>query len=114
MINMEKLNGEERGATMEIIKDACENWGFFEVIINNFVSFHCLSFFIHLGALPKAELVHGAQSRKRKKITIFIDLIRFCLRLIFVVNEPRNFARANGHGRKIDKGSLQEVYGAEV
>ena len=31
VINLEKLNGEERGATMEIIKDACENWGFFEV-----------------------------------------------------------------------------------
>lgn len=32
MINMEKLNGEERGATMEMIKDACENWGFFELV----------------------------------------------------------------------------------
>ncbi|KAL6579865.1 Aconitate hydratase mitochondrial [Orobanche minor] len=30
VIDMEKLNGEERSATMEIIKDACENWGFFE------------------------------------------------------------------------------------
>lgn len=32
MINMEKLNGKERGATMERIKDACENWGFFELV----------------------------------------------------------------------------------
>lgn len=32
LINMEKLNGEERPATMELIKDACENWGFFEVL----------------------------------------------------------------------------------
>ncbi|KAL6330326.1 hypothetical protein AAG906_040253 [Vitis piasezkii] len=32
VINMEKLNGEERGATMEMIKDACENWGFFELV----------------------------------------------------------------------------------
>ncbi|KAL8156861.1 1-aminocyclopropane-1-carboxylate oxidase-like [Apium graveolens] len=32
IINMEKLNGEERAATMERIKDACENWGFFEVL----------------------------------------------------------------------------------
>lgn len=31
IINLEKLNGEERGLTMEKIKDACENWGFFEV-----------------------------------------------------------------------------------
>nr|DAD23495.1 TPA_asm: hypothetical protein HUJ06_024958 [Nelumbo nucifera] len=32
IINMEKLNGEERAATMEILKDACENWGFFELL----------------------------------------------------------------------------------
>ncbi|KAL3519406.1 hypothetical protein ACH5RR_017555 [Cinchona calisaya] len=32
VINMENLNGEERAATMDIIKDACENWGFFEVV----------------------------------------------------------------------------------
>ncbi|GFZ10642.1 ACC oxidase 2 [Actinidia rufa] len=29
---MEKLNGEERAPTMEKIKDACENWGFFELV----------------------------------------------------------------------------------
>lgn len=33
VINLEKLNGEERTSTMESIKDACENWGFFEVLI---------------------------------------------------------------------------------
>ena len=32
VIDFSKLNGEERGATMEMIKDACENWGFFEVL----------------------------------------------------------------------------------
>ncbi|GAB4859402.1 Aconitate hydratase mitochondrial [Ancistrocladus abbreviatus] len=32
VINMEKLNGEERSATMEMINDACENWGFFELV----------------------------------------------------------------------------------
>ena len=32
VINMEKLNGVERDATMAKIKDACENWGFFEVL----------------------------------------------------------------------------------
>ncbi|KAL6549392.1 Aconitate hydratase mitochondrial [Orobanche hederae] len=32
VIDMEKLNREERSATMEIIKDACENWGFFEMM----------------------------------------------------------------------------------
>jgi len=34
VVDMEKLNGEERNATMEKIKDACENWGFFEVFQN--------------------------------------------------------------------------------
>ncbi|MQM03617.1 hypothetical protein Taro_036403 [Colocasia esculenta] len=32
VINMEKLEGEERAAAMDTIKDGCENWGFFEVI----------------------------------------------------------------------------------
>ncbi|CDP04457.1 unnamed protein product [Coffea canephora] len=32
VIDMEKLDGEERAATMGVIKDACESWGFFEVL----------------------------------------------------------------------------------
>ncbi|XP_048233323.1 1-aminocyclopropane-1-carboxylate oxidase [Ricinus communis] len=32
VINLEKLNGEERTATMAKINDACENWGFFELL----------------------------------------------------------------------------------
>ncbi|KAL2495444.1 1-aminocyclopropane-1-carboxylate oxidase 4 [Forsythia ovata] len=32
VINLVKLNGEERAATMEKINDACENWGFFELV----------------------------------------------------------------------------------
>ncbi|XP_022149577.1 1-aminocyclopropane-1-carboxylate oxidase 1 [Momordica charantia] len=32
VINLEKLNGHERAAIMEKIKDACENWGFFELL----------------------------------------------------------------------------------
>ncbi|OIT00518.1 PREDICTED: 1-aminocyclopropane-1-carboxylate oxidase [Nicotiana attenuata] len=32
VVNMELLNTEQRAATMETIKDACENWGFFEVV----------------------------------------------------------------------------------
>ncbi|KAK2992211.1 hypothetical protein RJ640_005698 [Escallonia rubra] len=32
VINMDKLDGEERNATMEMINDACENWGFFELV----------------------------------------------------------------------------------
>lgn len=32
VINMENLNGENRAITMDKIKDACENWGFFELV----------------------------------------------------------------------------------
>ncbi|KAM3301541.1 1-aminocyclopropane-1-carboxylate oxidase 1 [Capsicum chacoense] len=32
IINLEKLNGAERANTMGMIKDACENWGFFELV----------------------------------------------------------------------------------
>nr|BAG06705.1 1-aminocyclopropane-1-carboxylate oxidase [Ficus carica] len=32
VIDMTKLNGDERKTTMELINDACENWGFFEVM----------------------------------------------------------------------------------
>lgn len=33
VINMAKLHGEERATAMEVLRDACENWGFFEVYI---------------------------------------------------------------------------------
>uniref|UniRef100_M8CMB2 1-aminocyclopropane-1-carboxylate oxidase n=1 Tax=Aegilops tauschii TaxID=37682 RepID=M8CMB2_AEGTA len=32
VINMEKLETQERGAAMGVIGDACENWGFFELL----------------------------------------------------------------------------------
>ncbi|KAL2341341.1 hypothetical protein Fmac_009281 [Flemingia macrophylla] len=32
VVDLGNLNTEERGATMELIKDACENWGFFELV----------------------------------------------------------------------------------
>lgn len=32
VVDLSKLNGEDRKPTMEMIKDACENWGFFEVV----------------------------------------------------------------------------------
>lgn len=32
VINMVKLDGEERGAAMDVLRDACENWGFFEIL----------------------------------------------------------------------------------
>ncbi|KAE8696724.1 1-aminocyclopropane-1-carboxylate oxidase 1 [Hibiscus syriacus] len=32
VIDFSKLNGEERATAMEMISDACENWGFFELV----------------------------------------------------------------------------------
>ncbi|KAJ3677052.1 hypothetical protein LUZ60_002776 [Juncus effusus] len=32
IINMEKLNGEERESAMALLREACENWGFFEIL----------------------------------------------------------------------------------
>ncbi|KAF8730253.1 hypothetical protein HU200_017234 [Digitaria exilis] len=32
VINMEKLKTEEKPKAMEVIRDACENWGFFELL----------------------------------------------------------------------------------
>jgi len=32
VINMEELNGEERRVAMKVLNDACENWGFFELL----------------------------------------------------------------------------------
>ncbi|KAL7213632.1 hypothetical protein ACSBR2_016211 [Camellia fascicularis] len=49
VIYMEKLNGEERATTMEMIKDACENWGFFELL-----DLLCENLGIEKGYLKKA------------------------------------------------------------
>ncbi|KAL6010244.1 Aconitate hydratase mitochondrial [Asimina triloba] len=35
VIDLEMLQGEERGSTMQLIKDACENWGFFETCMGD-------------------------------------------------------------------------------
>ncbi|VVA93704.1 unnamed protein product [Arabis nemorensis] len=32
VVDLSKLNGEERDQTMALINDACENWGFFEIV----------------------------------------------------------------------------------
>nr|BCS80022.1 1-aminocyclopropane-1-carboxylic acid oxidase [Delphinium grandiflorum] len=41
VINMENLNGTHRGKTMEIINNACENWGFFE-LVNHGISYELM------------------------------------------------------------------------
>lgn len=49
VVNMEMLNTEKRAATLEKIKDACENWGFFEVTLKfnlNYVIFSLIKMFI--------------------------------------------------------------------
>jgi len=35
IIDMGLLGGEERPAAMELLRDACENWGFFEVDVQH-------------------------------------------------------------------------------
>ena len=35
VVNMEKLETEEKATAKEVIRDACENWGFFEVCIQH-------------------------------------------------------------------------------
>ena len=44
VIDLSKLNGEERDQTMALIDDACQNWGFFEVFVSLllFISFSFL------------------------------------------------------------------------
>ena len=34
VVDLSKLNGEERDQTMALVDDACQNWGFFEVIVS--------------------------------------------------------------------------------
>ncbi|GAB2298932.1 Aconitate hydratase mitochondrial [Dionaea muscipula] len=41
VVDLGKLNGEERSSTMELIKDACENWGFFE-LVNHGISYELM------------------------------------------------------------------------
>ncbi|KAL8136832.1 LOW QUALITY PROTEIN: hypothetical protein V2J09_002833 [Rumex salicifolius] len=47
IINMANLNGEERKATMELINDACENWGFFE-LLNHGISHELMAMVEHM------------------------------------------------------------------
>ena len=39
VINMGLLGGEERPAAMELLRDACENWGFFEVPLTHHTTY---------------------------------------------------------------------------
>nr|VDD59085.1 unnamed protein product [Brassica oleracea] len=32
VVDLSKLNGEERDQTMALVDDACQNWGFFELL----------------------------------------------------------------------------------
>ncbi|KAI3741017.1 hypothetical protein L1987_58681 [Smallanthus sonchifolius] len=65
VVNMEKLNGEERAATMNLINDACENWGFFEVMkefakqLENILDILCENLGLEKGYLKK--VFYGAK-----------------------------------------------------
>lgn len=91
IVNMEKLNGNERNVTMEKIKDACENWGFFEVIITT--------------------------EEKKKKGTLIINynvIEKYLICFIFIGGEASYINRIVGHSGKGYKRTLQEVHGAKV
>lgn len=78
VIDMSKLNTDERKPTMEFIKDACENWGFFEVLlyyIYLYISFLALFLLCCFGVL---------------NCVVFV--------LIISVDEPWNNKRADGQG----------------
>jgi len=44
VVDLSKLNGEERDQTMALINEACENWGFFEVH-TQYLTYYCLKRF---------------------------------------------------------------------
>lgn len=54
IINMEKLDGAERGVAMDVLRDACENWGFFEILNHG----------IPLELMDKVEMMTKAHYKK--------------------------------------------------
>lgn len=78
---------------MEMIKDACENWGFFEVLINQILSCICMR-------LCKKGLIN--------------QLCWFFLCVWFEVGEPWYIHWVDGHRGEVNKRALQEDYGAKV
>lgn len=53
VVDMGKLNTEEKTSTMEMIKDACENWSFFEVLYKAKLATHiCILSTIPLFSCP--------------------------------------------------------------
>ncbi|RRT58990.1 hypothetical protein B296_00038636 [Ensete ventricosum] len=89
VINMEKLQGEEREKAMELLRDACENWGFFEV---------CSVSFPYENVLMSSSLLMLAAS------------IGFAP----VAAQPWHLTRADGRGGEADQRALQEKQGAKV
>uniref|UniRef100_A0A453PPG9 Non-haem dioxygenase N-terminal domain-containing protein n=1 Tax=Aegilops tauschii subsp. strangulata TaxID=200361 RepID=A0A453PPG9_AEGTS len=59
VINMEKLETGERGAAMEVIHDACKNWGFFE-LLNHGISHELLD------EVERASKAHYAACREEQ------------------------------------------------
>lgn len=59
VISMEKLETEERGAAMEVIRDACENWGFFE-LLNHGISHELMD------EVERVTKAHYAECREHK------------------------------------------------
>ncbi|TVU28710.1 hypothetical protein EJB05_20240 [Eragrostis curvula] len=62
VINMEKLETDEKSAAMEVIRDACENWGFFE-LLNHGISHELMD---EVERLTKAQYA-SCQAQKFKE-----------------------------------------------
>ena len=103
VINLEKLNGEERNDTMEKIKDACENWGFFEVSQEPFLT----SF---ISTLP---------TKYMSSLWFFLvlnNVSSYCLIAfkILIAGESWHTPWLIGHCGEVDQRALQEMHGREV
>ncbi|WVZ73460.1 hypothetical protein U9M48_021763 [Paspalum notatum var. saurae] len=59
VINMEKLETEERAAAMAVIADACENWGFFE-LLNHGISHELMD---EVERLTKAQYANSQEAK---------------------------------------------------
>jgi len=89
VIDLSKLNGEERKPTMEKIEDACENWGFFEVLAKKFNVY----VFVHR--------IHW--------VLIILTICFMCLLMSTTtckVGEPWDISWSLGHCGETHKGAL--------
>ncbi|KAL5710306.1 aminocyclopropanecarboxylate oxidase [Ranunculus cassubicifolius] len=64
IINMDNLSGEGRPTTMEVINDACENWGFFE-LVNHGISYELMD---KVEKLTKKHYKNGMEQKFKEMV----------------------------------------------